>query len=58
MTNWKCPICGHEIPGGSPDYYSYGTDRQVQILEGEVEKLNNALTHVIIKHLMSPGEMI
>jgi len=56
MTVWKCPICGETFTGGLPGYYSSGTDRRVEILEGEVEKLNNALTHLIIKHLMHLGE--
>ncbi len=56
-NNWVCTICQHEIQKGEPFFYSSGTDRQIEWLECEVELLNSALTHIILKHLMEGSEL-
>ena len=49
---WTCPICGKKISMGIVGYYSYGNDARIEALEGQVEGLNDVITHLIVKHLM------
>lgn len=53
---WKCPLCDFEIAKGEPFYYSYGTDKRIEALELEVHAINQALTHIIVKHLLEKAE--
>lgn len=50
--NWDCPMCDYSVRGGESHFYATGHDHEIQVLQGDLEQMNNAMTHIVIKHLM------